>query len=153
MSDIYNTEIELKYHIVNNEMFRMFDTYKEYRPPRKLVEVIDELYYNDLLQVFNTKKILDDEMVRKFEILLEKMSVNKKFKQLKDKIINNIAEHIYPNTITPDNFMTKELFVIFCSRQAFYIFHQCIKQQLNIEIIKPELFDKLDIAVHNDLKL
>ena len=70
---MYNINIELKHHIIYNELRRLRNTYKGYREPAELADFANELYCSELLQVFHSEEILDEKMIKEFEKLLDRM--------------------------------------------------------------------------------
>lgn len=147
---MYNINVELTYHIINNEIFRLYDKYKGYNPPSELEYFCDKLYCNELLQVFYSNEILDEKMVEEFKKLLVKMSENAKFKELNDEIIKCIIQ-LYGDIVTTETQMNYELFTILFGKQVFYIFHKCIEQQYETNDIETTMFDKLRVTVLNNI--
>jgi hypothetical protein len=143
---MYNINIELTYHIVNNEIFRLYDKYKGYKPPSELEYFCDKLYCNELLQVFHSNEILDDNMIREFKKLLVKMNENMRFKKLNGEIITCITQ-LYGNIITTQHDINYEMFTILFGKQVFYIFHKCIEQQYETGNIEDSMFNQLTVAV------
>jgi hypothetical protein len=147
---MYNINVELTYHIINNEIFRLYDKYKGYNPPSELEYFCDKLYCNQLLQVFHSNEILDEKMVEEFKKLLVKMTENEKFKELNDEIKKCIT-HLYGDIVTTETQMNYELFTILFGKQVFYIFHKCIEQQFETNDIETAMFDKLRVTVLNNI--
>ena len=147
---MYNINVEITYHIINNEIFRLYDKYKGYEPPSELEYFCDKLYCNEHLQVFHSNEILDEKMVEEFKKLLVKMTENEKFKKLNDEIKKCITR-LYGDIVTTETQMNYELFTILFGKQVFYIFHKCIEQQFETDDIEIAMFDKLRVTVLNNI--
>lgn len=145
---MYNINVGLTYHIINNEIFRLYDKYKGYKPSSELEYFCDKLYWDELLQVFHSNEILDEKMVEEFKKLLVKMNQNAKFKELNDEIIHRITK-LYGSILTTQYDINYEMFTILFGKQAFYLLHKCIEQQYETGNIETSIFDKLSVTVLN----
>ena len=179
---MYNTEFNVKYHDIENELVLKLKNKKvdkkldanlgensdeEYEYDNQdVLDICDKLYRDELLSVFYAENMLDDKIEKCMEYIYHKLMLN----QHLTSIINDMKNILYLDELTQNLTITEEnknnldenirnivLYTLF-SQNVFYITHKCICQQLCGGIIDNDLLVELrkhtvNVLTNRDIKI
>lgn len=179
---MYNTEFNVKYHDIENELVLKLknktvdkkldanlgeNSDEEYEYDNQdVLDICDKLYRDELLSVFYAENMLDDKIEKCMEYIYHKLMLN----QHLTSIINDMKNILYLDELTQNLTITEEnknnldenirnivLYTLF-SQNVFYITHKCICQQLCGGIIDNDLLVELrkhtvNVLTNRDIKI
>lgn len=158
-NNIYNTNFEVKYYSIKNELLNKLNNHEKQLKEDKLVDEIDykydkddidlicrKLYNDELSSVFYSNSIFDDNIdinMRKLFNLFIKKEFFKEF-------IKNIIIELTNNNINLNNFIVESeedreiqlfyaLFMFLFNEEVFYLTHIFIQKFINNNIIDQNL--------------
>jgi len=110
--------------------------------------ICEKLYRDELLSVFDVETINDENMDAGIKRVIEKMIDNPGFKQTLEEIKQELMDLSNP-TGTPEEIenirrnLEYLIFITLFSQQVFYITHKCICQLFTVDVVHPDLLDRL----------
>lgn len=156
---IYNTDFDVKYFRIQNELIQKCNSSSNFYEYSKedVVDICNKLYHDELSSVFFAENILDDKIDRGIRNILEKMKENHHFKNMLDELIFSIfpPQDIlsYDKEIFNKNYNDSD-FIIYLglfSYDIFHLTHKIICQVLSNQEISPDLLQNIKELTKNIL--
>ena len=126
-----------------------------------IITICDKLYRDEILSVFYAESIIDDNLDKNMQYVLDELNSNPEIKYIFDETKHLLYLHELDQTknlteeqknIVKDNYDYVVLLTLF-SQTLFYITHRCVCQQLTTGTVDTNLLNELNtrtIEVLND---
>ena len=147
----YNTEFKVKYKDIEEELILKINNNENIDEIGYSIEdvlnVCDKLYRDELLSVFFTDNFIDDIFEERIKYVYNIMISNLQFKEIiNDYFLNLDTSKRKQST---EEIIKEHIFLIFLSKNFFYITHKCICQQIKNGVIENNLLVKLKNLILN----
>ncbi len=137
----YNTEFEVKYFAIEQELLQKCTEEKEEcYTQQDVLDICDKLYRDELLSVFNAENIgtIDSLIIELFEEHLQKTQISIMVDHCGDICYGDLYKtHMREN-------MRHVIFMAMFSHSVFHVIHPCIVQQMQRGQVDNELISQCE---------
>ena len=137
---MYNTDFEVKYYTIKEELIFKLNENQEYEyTSEDVCAICNKLYRDEIMSVFYADNMLDDKIDNGMKYVLQKMLENNDFRLMFAEIktrLNMGEEH--------EKYLDTVVLLSLFTEDVFYLFHKCICQQLTLGTIEFDLLVQLN---------